>query len=92
MNLKQPNANEATRTANRSRSVVPSSGLCSRCIDGCTGSSILGIDDHHPTIVLKIVDQSHIVPEGNAAPGQSKLFFGNDPDFVIQAIFHLFPN
>ncbi|UCC17340.1 MAG: FMN-binding glutamate synthase family protein [Dehalococcoidales bacterium] len=38
MNLQTPNANEATRTANRSRSVVPSSGLCSRCIDGCTGN------------------------------------------------------
>jgi glutamate synthase domain-containing protein 2 len=38
MNLRSPNANEATRTANRSRSVVPSSGLCSRCIDGCTGN------------------------------------------------------
>ncbi len=38
MNLRTPNANEATRTANRSRSVVPSSGICSRCIDGCTGN------------------------------------------------------
>ncbi len=38
MNLQRPNANEATRTANRSRSVVPTSGLCSRCVDGCTGN------------------------------------------------------
>jgi glutamate synthase domain-containing protein 2 len=38
VNLQRPNANEATRTANRSRSVVPSSGLCSRCLDGCTGN------------------------------------------------------
>jgi glutamate synthase domain-containing protein 2 len=38
MNLRRPNANDATRTANRSRSVVPSSGLCSRCLDGCTGN------------------------------------------------------
>jgi len=38
VNLRSPNANEATRTANRSRSVVPSSGLCSRCLDGCTGN------------------------------------------------------
>ncbi|MFA4915616.1 MAG: FMN-binding glutamate synthase family protein [Syntrophales bacterium] len=38
MNLQQPNANDATRTANRSRSVVPGSGLCSRCIDGCRGN------------------------------------------------------
>ncbi len=38
MNLQRPNANEATRTANRSRSVVPMSGLCTRCLDGCTGN------------------------------------------------------
>ncbi|MBN2240581.1 MAG: FMN-binding glutamate synthase family protein [Dehalococcoidales bacterium] len=38
MNLQRPNSDDATRTANRSRSVVPSSGLCSRCIDGCTGN------------------------------------------------------
>ncbi|MEW6618604.1 MAG: FMN-binding glutamate synthase family protein [bacterium] len=38
MNLQQPNANDATRTSNRSRSVVPMSGLCTRCIDGCRGN------------------------------------------------------
>jgi len=38
MNLTKPNANDATRTANRSKSVVPTSGLCSRCIDGCKGN------------------------------------------------------
>jgi glutamate synthase domain-containing protein 2 len=38
MNLQRPNANDATRTANRSRSVAPGSGLCSRCLDGCTGN------------------------------------------------------
>ena len=38
MNLQRPNSNEATRTANRSRSVSPSSGICTRCIDGCTGN------------------------------------------------------
>lgn len=37
MNLKQPNANEATSTFNRSRSVVPMSGICTRCVDGCKG-------------------------------------------------------
>jgi glutamate synthase domain-containing protein 2 len=37
MNLRRPNANEATKTFNRSRSVVPMSGICTRCIDGCTG-------------------------------------------------------
>ncbi len=38
MNLQRPNASDATRTRNRSRDVVPMSGLCVRCIDGCTGN------------------------------------------------------
>jgi glutamate synthase domain-containing protein 2 len=38
MNLRRPNANEATRTANRSRDVSPMSGICTRCLDGCTGN------------------------------------------------------
>ncbi|MDR0670071.1 MAG: FMN-binding glutamate synthase family protein [Treponema sp.] len=38
MNLRRPNGNDATRTGNRSTSVVPSSGLCSRCLDGCKGN------------------------------------------------------
>jgi glutamate synthase domain-containing protein 2 len=38
MNLQRPNGNDATRSGNRSISVVPSSGLCSRCIDGCKGN------------------------------------------------------
>ncbi len=38
MNLRQPNANEATGTVNRSRDVAPCSGICTRCMDGCKGS------------------------------------------------------
>jgi len=38
MNLRRPNANEATGTFNRSRSVVPMSGICTRCVDGCKGN------------------------------------------------------
>lgn len=38
MNLQRPNANDATQTTNRSRSVVPCSGICSRCEDGCRGN------------------------------------------------------
>jgi glutamate synthase domain-containing protein 2 len=38
VNLQQPNANDATVSKNRSRSVVPQSGLCSRCLDGCIGN------------------------------------------------------
>jgi glutamate synthase domain-containing protein 2 len=37
MNLRQPNASETTGTFNRSRNVVPLSGICSTCIDGCKG-------------------------------------------------------
>ncbi len=38
MNLHRPNANEAVQTKNRSRSVAPQSGICSRCLDGCKGN------------------------------------------------------
>jgi len=37
VNLRRPNANEATGTFNRSRDVVPLSGLCTVCVDGCQG-------------------------------------------------------
>ena len=38
MNLQRPNANDALQTNNRSRSVAPQSGICSRCVDGCKGN------------------------------------------------------
>jgi glutamate synthase domain-containing protein 2 len=38
VNFQRPNANDATVSKNRSRSVVPQSGLCSRCVDGCLGN------------------------------------------------------
>ncbi|MGV8083468.1 MAG: glutamate synthase-related protein [Coriobacteriia bacterium] len=38
MNYQTPNSNDATGTSNRSRNVVPGSGLCSRCVDGCRGN------------------------------------------------------
>jgi len=38
VNLQRPNANDATRTFNRSKNVTPGSGICSRCIDGCRGN------------------------------------------------------
>ncbi|MBC7257276.1 MAG: FMN-binding glutamate synthase family protein, partial [Chloroflexi bacterium] len=37
-NLARPNSNDITQTTNRSRDVVPGSGICTRCIDGCTGN------------------------------------------------------
>ncbi len=38
MNLQRPNGNDATQTSNRSKDVVPGSGLCTRCTDGCRGN------------------------------------------------------
>jgi glutamate synthase domain-containing protein 2 len=37
-NLARPNSNDISQTANRSRNVVPGSGICTRCVDGCTGN------------------------------------------------------
>ncbi len=36
--LQRPNANEATKTSNRSRDVAPASGICTRCLDDCRGN------------------------------------------------------
>ena len=38
MTLMRPNGSDATDSRNRSRDVTPSSGICSRCIDGCRGN------------------------------------------------------
>ncbi len=38
MNLQRPNSGESTHTANRSRDVVPCSGICTICMDGCQGN------------------------------------------------------
>lgn len=38
MNLFRPNASEVTQTVNRSKDVAFSSGICTRCIDGCKGN------------------------------------------------------
>ncbi len=38
MNLEQPGANEALQTRNRSRDIAPYSGICTRCVDNCTGN------------------------------------------------------
>ena len=37
MNLQRPNSNECLETENRSTSISPQSGLCTRCMDGCKG-------------------------------------------------------
>ena len=38
MNLQQPGQNDALETRNRSRDVSPSSGICTRCLESCTGN------------------------------------------------------
>ena len=38
MNLRTPGGSDATRTFNRSKNVVPTSGLCSRCAESCKGN------------------------------------------------------
>lgn len=38
MNLQCPSGSDVTQTANRSKFIVPGSGLCSRCLDSCRGN------------------------------------------------------
>ena len=81
MNLRRPNANGATGTFNRSKSVAPVSGLCTICVDGCKGgceiwlSSFRGREVLYPTCFGKItagavkeypVDYSHLNIQGYA--------------------------
>jgi len=51
-NLRQPNANEATGTINRSRDVSPVSGICTRCLDGCKGGCDLWLSSFRGREVL----------------------------------------
>ncbi len=95
MNLQQPNANEAMQTKNRSRSVAPQSGICSRCVDGCKGncdlfqSTFRGRELLYPSPFGKItagadkdypVDYSHLNINGYAI-GASGI--EADPDHAI---------
>jgi len=38
MNLSRPGGNDAIGTRNRSHDIAPSSGVCSRCVENCTGN------------------------------------------------------
>jgi len=82
MNLRQPNANEATGTFNRSKDVVPMSGICTRCVDGCRGgcelwlSSFRGREVIYPQGFGEMtagadknypIDYSHLSIQGYAA-------------------------
>ncbi len=81
MNIRRPNANDATGTFNRSRDVVPTSGVCTVCLDGCRGgceafmSSFRGREMLYPRPYGKItagacknypVDFSHLNIQGYA--------------------------
>ena len=95
MNLSQPNANEALQTKNRSRSVAPQSGICSRCVDGCKGncdlfqSTFRGRELLYPTPFGKVtagadkdypVDYSHLNINGYAIGAEG---IEADPDHAI---------
>ena len=94
MNLRQPNANEATGSFNRSRSVVPMSGLCSSCHDGCRGgceaflSSFRGREVLYPRFFGDVtagadknypIDYSHLSIQGYAV-GANGLPEGVEPN------------
>ena len=81
-NLRRPNADEALGTFNRSRDVVKMSGVCSRCLDGCTGgcdawhSALRGREALYPAPFGTVtagadkeypVDYSHLNIQGHAA-------------------------
>ena len=93
MNLRQPNANEATSTFNRSRDVVPMSGICTACLDGCKGgceiwlASFRGREVLYPSRYGEItagadknypVDYSHLNIQGYAV-GAEGLPAGTEP-------------
>lgn len=81
MNLRSPGGNDASRTFNRSKNVVPCSGLCSRCLESCRGncevfkSSFRGREVIYPGAFGEVtaggdkdypVDYSHINIQGYA--------------------------
>ena len=66
MNLRQPNANAATQTFNRSKSVVPMSGLCTTCQDGCRGGCEVWLSSFRGREVL------YPGPYGEVAAGADK--------------------
>lgn len=68
MNLRRPNANQATGTANRSRNVVPYSGLCTTCFDGCQGGCEVFVASFRGNEVL------YPRPFGEVTAGADKLY------------------
>jgi len=68
MNLRTPNANEAVGTANRSRDVSPTSGICTRCVDGCRGACEIWLSSFRGREVL------YPGPFGEITAGSDKQF------------------
>ncbi len=68
MNLRMPNANEAVGTANRSRDVSPTSGICTRCVDGCRGACEIWLSSFRGREVL------YPGPFGEITAGSDKQF------------------
>ena len=98
MNLQRPNANDVSQTFNRSKNVVPCSGLCSRCIDGCRGncevfkSSFRGREVIYPSPFGDVtagadkdypVDYSHLNIQGYAVGARGLGVIHGTPDTAI---------
>lgn len=95
MNYGQPNASSATRTRNRVQDVAPYSGICSVCLDGCTGpceiakSSYRGREVIYPQPYSKVtagatktypVDYSHLNIQGTCVGAKG---VDADPDAAV---------
>ncbi len=52
MNLRRPNANKATSTVNRIKDVVPMSGICTVCLDGCRGGCEIYVSSYRGREVI----------------------------------------
>jgi len=98
MNLQRPNANDVSQTFNRSKTVVPQSGLCSRCIDGCRGncevfkSSFRGREVIYPSPYGEItagadknypIDYSHLNIQGYAIGAKGLGVVQGTPDTAV---------
>ncbi len=98
MNLQRPNANDVSQTFNRSKNVVPCSGLCSRCIDGCRGNceifkaSFRGREVIYPSPYGKVtagadkdypIDYSHLNIHGYAMGTRGLGLIHGTPDTAI---------
>ncbi|MGB9613220.1 MAG: FMN-binding glutamate synthase family protein, partial [Candidatus Margulisiibacteriota bacterium] len=94
-NLMRPNGSTATDSKNRIQEVAPFSGLCSVCLDGCTGncevfrSSFRGREVIYPQPYGKVtagctkdypVDYSHLNIQGTAV---GAVGVEADPDIAI---------